>query len=314
MGRSEAERLKQGGIPTAKPSFTKVPVDFIKFAPKGHALWHPREHLPIDRELVDSIKRGFRTDKPIVVYEEGIHDGVMLLHLVAGSRRTNHARVAQDELRTEGKLPLPGSEDNRLFVPIRIVSGGYTKALEERLVENSDPLKLPDSPSVLYETFAQLRSLGAEVAQIAAVAPRGVDVEAVLRWPSLSSDAKDRLNEGDVPLCVIDAVADLPVEQQLAALLQMIDEKATTPRKARKLVRRITHPQRSQFLPVPASVVDRVAGHLAAASDRDSRVARAVLHWRNGDDTLLAELAPDLLAQLNEGKKPPEKPAKGARP
>ncbi len=314
MGRSEAQRLKEGGIPTVKPSYTMVPREFIEFAPEGHPLQHPRQHLPISRSLIDSIKeKGWLPEHPACVREEGIDKhGRQHLYLVYASRRFNASGPAEQEMRAEGTLPPPHrKDDDRLYVPVIIFQGSYAEALLERVRENADPDKLADSPSVLYHMFAAIKRQGASVEQIAKVAPVGVDIAAVLRWPSLSAKAKDRLDEGDVPLSVIDLLADFPLDEQYPVLLQMIDEGATTPRKSRKLVRRIRNPQQRQLLPVPPRVVDRVVGHITGERDRDSRIAAGVLRWQTGDHTTLAEVAPELLARLVEGAKPPEKPAKG---
>jgi len=309
-GRNEAQRLQDGGIDASKPSHTSVPIDDVVFAPEGDALAHPRANFPIRRSLVDSMKQGFDWRFPFTVRERGVVNGKMRLDIIDGSQRKIHGAIAQAELRAEGKLPLRAEGDDRYYVAIKIFNGTDLECLAERLRLNSDPDKLPDSPSVLFATFHAMHRLGASVELIAKVAPRDIDIAALLRWPSLTTPVRDRLDLGDLPLCLIDALADLPPELQEPTLGTLIEQDALTPRKARKVVRGITHPNAARFRPVPPKVVDRVVGHVIAATDRDSQVAAGVLRWQTGDITTLADVAPELLGRLEAAKLPPPKPGR----
>lgn len=235
------EKLREGGIYGKKADHPKVPVQSIRW-PTG-AIAHPRQHLPADRALVDDMKRrGFRPECPLIVRDGGVDErGVRILDLVCGSRRLNAALVVELEFVAEGKCEeyVPGTESG-WYVHIEFFKGDDRAVIAERLRENYDPLKLPDSPSVLYATYRQLAVLGMEPDEMPLAEKRGVTrgvLAALLDWPNIVEAAASRFESGEAPLALLPVVLDCPRDGQASALDRFIVAGAMTARKARKALR-----------------------------------------------------------------------------
>ena len=237
-GLNQLDRLRAAGVPLRKGNYgPMVAVEAIEFAPEGHALAHPRAHFPVDRALVESFKaKGALHTHPFLVFEGGRVKKKYRLWAIDCARRLKAARVAEAELRAEGKLPLPGdkSKDDRLYVYVSFFKGTEVAAKRARLRENADPDKLPDSPSVLYAMFSDLERSGVSEADIRADAPRGCDVAAILRWHQLHPDVQARIDADASLVPMIAALADTPQEDQPALFEQLLASGATTARKAKR--------------------------------------------------------------------------------
>jgi ParB-like chromosome segregation protein Spo0J len=238
MGQHEHDRLKSGGLEAKRADQTRVWIGDISFAPKGHALEHPRAEDPADEEVVESIvSRGFLDEYPIVVREVLVKAGKKALYVIDGSRRTNAGQLAEKKLKAAGKLP---SKDPRLFVPVIVFDGDDAAAIAYRLRANVDPLKKPDSPSVLATTFRQLAAFGWKPKQIAEAHGRIAvqDVEALLRFETLPKKTRQAFDEGTVPLrSVADFLDKIPTEGHAEAIATAgANGGSEKPRKARKAV------------------------------------------------------------------------------
>ena len=231
-GKNELDRIRDEGIALRKPAQPLMAVDEISFAPEGHPLWHPRAHLAVDSEIVDSIKsEGFRRERPLLIREEGKVKGKLRFYLVAGSRRLKACWQAQKELAKAGD---PRLDEGRLFVPVILLKGDYAAALIARLEENGDPTKLKDTPGVLYQMFKALEDNGVDAKEIRRHAPRDCDVNAILRWPQVCKSVQARIESGEGSAAMIDPLADTPMAEQEALFNVLVASGATTARKAKR--------------------------------------------------------------------------------
>lgn len=206
MGLNAAARLRLGGVEIKKGDALHAPIGDIWAPPKGHPLEHLRFRDPVNREMVEDIKaHGVR--EPITVREDPLPGGKRRLLLVDGGNRTRDGLVAQEEM---GAV---------LYVPIRLFTGTDAEVLLERVRANADPLKRPDTVSVLARTIAQMAKLGPlDVRAVAAAMPRGVgpaEVTALVRWPDLVPELRPRFDSGELPIGLLGAVLDSPRDEQV---------------------------------------------------------------------------------------------------
>lgn len=252
MGRNVVERLKDGGVEAKKGTQVFAQITDV-FVPTDGPLDHPRfRDAVVPAMWLDIAVRG--VEKPIVVRDDGLdaNDKRKLL-LVDGGRRTANALWAWQALityrraNTVGELaeaagvalpagmdpswPLMKLDVGRLFVPIEFFHGTDTEVLLERLRRNADPLKKPDSPSVLARTIAQLGKTGCtDYRVIAAVVAPGIgpaELEALSRWDNLVPEARERFDAG-APLGLLAAVLDASRDRQVAKLDELIAAGITT--------------------------------------------------------------------------------------
>lgn len=233
------QRLNQNGLAAKKETrFARLWIGHVLFAPADHVLVHDREHDEVDPALVADI-RAKGIENPLLVWSAGVQEGVERFYVINGARRKIHATIAEREMVEAGELPARKSDPPYLYVPIEIFEGTANEALLERVRRNRDPHKKPDSPSVLYAQFSRLVRVGYEEREIEAAAP-GMDVAAVLRWPSVHEKVRVRLDAGEAPLSVLSAIVDVPYEKQEATFEAMVAAGAITPRKAKRLAKKIT--------------------------------------------------------------------------
>ena len=295
-GKNELDRIRDEGIALRKPAQPLMAVDEISFAPEGHPLWHPRAHLAVDSEIVDSIKsEGFRRERPLLIREEGKVKGKLRFYLVAGSRRLKACWQAQKELAKAGD---PRLDEGRLFVPVILLKGDYAAALIARLEENGDPTKLKDTLGVLYQMFKALEDNGVDAKEIRRHAPRDCDVNAILRWPQVCKSVQARIESGEGSAAMIDPLADTPMAEQEALFNVLVASGATTARKAKreaKKARGETVVRRAS----PAALAAFSKYMNPVFQDRVLVPVDAIAAYFNGDSSLLAEFDAKLVAEFD---------------
>lgn len=259
MGLNAAARLKQGGVEIKKGDALHAPIGDIWVPPKGHPLEHLRFRDPVNREMVEDIKE-YGVREAITVREDPLPGGKRRLLLVDGGNRTRDGLVAQEEM---GAV---------LYVPIRLFTGTDAEVLLERVRANADPLKRPDTVSVLARTVAQMARLGPlDVRAVAGVMPRGIgpaEVQALGRWGNLLAELRPRFDSGELPIGLLAAVLDAPRDEQVQTAERL---KAAGVKSTRGATRRVNE-ARDKVDPwarrMSPAVMSRVADKLAERSSR----------------------------------------------
>ncbi len=292
-GENVVKRMRDIGAVEGR--LTRLPIRSIAFYEKGHALVHPRQHMPVSRELVDSIKGGWKDDYPLGVHEEGRGNPAGLVH---GSRRYNAGLVAETELIAEGKLKPKGDNPAQLMVPVVVLVGSELDLLKARRMENSDPLAEPDSPSVLSAEFRQMVALGMTHEECAKLQGNGYTaalVETLCQMPDLPAAVRAKFDAGEAPVTVMEALFDAAPKDRAALLDSMIESGATTPRKAKKLVKKATG-QGDKPRRVSPAVAVAFLDHL----ENEVAPVAAVISYYEGDPKPLKEAKPKLFEKLEE--------------
>lgn len=314
-GLTEAQRLQAGGLAAQKSSMTKIRASDLSFAPKGHPLSHPRAEDDPGDDLVDSIvSNGFDATKPIVAFEVTVDEGKKALWVIAGSRRRNASCKAEEILRSAGKLR---RDDAHLYVPVEIFDGTEAEALAYRLRENGvDPLKKPDTASVLCATYKQLAALDWTAEQMAEA--RGgtsvAEVEALLRFDTLPKATRSAFDDGRLPFVLIAPFLDeIPRDKHPEAVLAAVDAGGCEhPRMAKRAAIRAAKGQESRGGQTTYRPSKKHIEAIAASLDAEHAVVAAIVRMvAFGDTTSLAEGWPHLLEQFEAVKpKPGRKPSK----
>ena len=200
--------------------FAKVPPGHLYCAPTGHDFEHPRNDLPMDESLRDSIlEEGFRDSEPISIWRQLAKGGEVtlngtvlelgdaLLLVNAGCRRAKSAFAAEKVLRKDGKL----KRGDSYLVPVRDWSpipdhgsaeSQFFLSMQE---DDSRPHKKDHSPRVVASILIRAHKWGASLADVQARAPRHYDdrtVEFLLRWFELPAKVQAALDEGVVTVMI----------------------------------------------------------------------------------------------------------------
>lgn len=220
------DRAKKNGVRAVKGTGVTVYVDDIFVPGDGHPLAHPRRNDPVDEELVQSIMQGWERGSVLWVREDG-----PTLVLIDGSQRINASKEAQ---RRTGRPVL---------AEIAYFHGTDAEAVLFRLEANADPLKRPDSPSVLASTCKQAVLLDASITVdvLLRKMPRGIhrgELEALLRWDNLLPELRPRFDSGELPIGLLGAVLDAPRDQQTAVAERLLGAGVRTSKGASRVVGR----------------------------------------------------------------------------
>lgn len=241
--KTPADRLRAGGLDVIRsPEGLRAAIGSLSFAPAGHLLQHPREHLATDPAMVDDIvENGVR--ETLVVFEEVTEEVLpgggyaTKLWVINGSRRKNHAHKAEKILHTRGVL----AADEPLRVKIRLFEGTMVEALMEQLRDNADPMKVADSIGVLAVMICKLLKLGVTEAAIVAKAPKGVgpiEVAALAQWAKVVPEVQARFDSGEAPVGLLPAVVAEPPSKQMAMLDKLLGAGAKTSKGATRVLRK----------------------------------------------------------------------------
>jgi len=304
-----SQQLSKDGHAVSKVTdLVYLPIDDLSFAPKGAPLWHPRSEDPIDEDLVGKLMAGFDSNKPITVRDEGIVNGRHVFTIIDGARRKVNGTESQIRLRAKDSKIL---RDGVYKVAVRFFDGDDLACLKERERLQSETDKKPHSASVLAASYKAMEKLGATPEEIAAeCAPRGVTAEivaALLRWEAINREVQQRLDTGEAPLSVLPAVLVVPRADQPAFLDDIIKNKATTPRKAKKAAREKTGvPSKAPPFRLPTPRTFNAMRNVVPENALVS--ARALLDFLAGDKAGLATSAPQLAARLDDAYTTASKP------
>lgn len=305
MAKYLVDSLKDDGLHTAKVTkLVYVWIGEVLFADDGTALAHPRAKDAPNRAMVESLKGGFRPEEPIIVRDGGMKGGKRRLLIIDGAQRKINGTVAENELNAAGLL---AKTDGRYMVAVRVFDGDDLACLMERERCQSDNLKRPHSPSVLYASYAAMESLGATQEQIATVAPKGCDVSAMLRWPAVHTDVQTALDAHPSPLGMIAALLDVPRDEQPAAFAEMTATGATTPRKARNVARKRTGSEKPAAVHLPSL---RAMEAMRGAVNGEVVKASFLLAFIAGDGESLEKASPALYAKLVGARDAASKPGR----
>lgn len=289
-----ADRLKQEGLHASRVNdIVWVRLDETVFADEDDPIYHPRCKDPVTQPLVDSLYEGYDPKYPMTVRDGGMVRGVRQLKIIDGAQRKINAVPAQAKLRAEGKLK---KTDGHYMVAVRLFDGDDLACLLERERCQSDNLKRPHSPSVLYASYKAMEKLGATREQIAEVAPAGVDVADIMRWNVIDKKVQARLDAHPSPFGMFRALLDVPRENQSAAMDEMEQKGAVTKIKARKVARKVTGATDKPKRVSPAVGIafrENLEKNLVAP-------VIAMVAYYEGDGGLLKKAAPKVFEKLEE--------------
>ena len=245
------QRMKQSGIEARKNAEYSVPVEDLWFPPKDDpiygALAHPREHDELDESLVIDMMSRFESgldpiEYPALVWNVGPGaDGKLRLLTINGCRRDKHGIEVQKRLRASGKL----SETDVIRIKIDQWSPPkdatnaeiFAALICERLKQNNDPFKKPDSVRVLSDTVRALRVLGKTDAQIKDHMPKGVglrEIEALAHYDDLHPEARAKFENG-APVGLLPVVLEVPREKHVERTSELLDAGVTSTRGATRV-------------------------------------------------------------------------------
>ncbi len=242
--KSPVDRLKAGGLDVIRsPEGFKGALSAFSFAPVDHLLAHPRQHLPLDPEMVTDIAEN-GVQKDILVYEVVTEEIVSetgeyrrQLFILNGARRVNHAMAAEKMNRFNGFL----AEDEFMRLKFRLFEGTMVEALMEQLRDNADPLKVADSVGTLAVMISKLLRLGISKEKIVSKCPKGigaVEVEALTQWSKLTPEVAARFESGEAPIGLLAAVVAVPESKQMETLDKLLSSGAKTSKGATRALRK----------------------------------------------------------------------------
>jgi hypothetical protein len=238
------QRLKASGIDARKNAEYGVPVGDLWYPSKDDPIYgslaHPREHDELDQDLIDDMIERFDAGKdpieyPALVWNVGPGvDNKLRLLVINGCRRDKHGQAAQDLLRAAGKLkkndvirinvdqwtPPKNATDAEIFAAV----------IFERLKQNNDPHKKPDSNRVLADTVRVLRILGKTDREIQTHMPKGVglrEIEALAHYDDLHPEARAKFDAG-APVGLLPAVLEASRENHAEKATEVIATGATS--------------------------------------------------------------------------------------
>lgn len=248
-GKTFDQRLKDSNIDARKNAEISVPVGSLWFPPKDDptygALAHPREFDELDEGLINDMIERFEAGKdpiefPALVWNVGPgKDGKLRLLPINGCRRDKHGVEVQKRLHKAGKL---GKNDViRIKIEQWTPPKGATNAeifaalIFERLKQNNDPHKKPDSARVLADTVRALRVLGKTDKQILEHMPKGRgiglrEIEALAHYDDLHPDARAQFDNGVAAVGLLPVVLDKPREAQAETTAEVVATGATSTR------------------------------------------------------------------------------------
>jgi ParB family chromosome partitioning protein len=175
-----------------------------------HPLWDERVHLPIDESLVLSIM----AHGVLQVVKVAVYDGVPVV--IDGRQRVRAARLANERLRASGE-PL---------VSIRVEGENGKRISDERLqtaMVALNEIRRADDVLVKAAKAERMRARGLSVSQIALAF--GVTGQCIRDWQRLAGLApavRKAVQEGRVSAHAAAALADLPHEEQVAKIEEVI--------------------------------------------------------------------------------------------
>jgi len=320
MGDGFDAKLKKNGNDIRKNAAYYVAVGSLfyptKDDPNYGAVAHPRENDPIDPELVKDIEDRFLAGEnpieyPALVWDIGPGaDGKIRLLVINGCRRDKHGVVAQEKLRALGKL---GPSDVlrigvKTWTPPSKKDATNEQILAalicERLKQNTDPHKKPDSARVLSDQIRALRVLGKTDDEIKPFMPKGVglrEIEALANLDNMHPDARAQFDNG-APIGLIPVVLGAPRENQAEKAAEVIATGATSTRGVtRKANAKVKKDAGKPVMRINAQRVEKLADifleqHDKQNKDKPENEFDWTLYWINigarlnsGDSAVLEE-------------------------
>lgn len=221
-----------------------LPGDIVLVTDKKHPLYDERVHEAADREMVESIKM-FGVLQPPLVCKQVDDAGKPYMADIVGRQRFICARVAEAELKAEGKL-IPGKRPGHIEC---IVRNDFTpEELREVIIhenakrkEESFKNKIAKATRLLTAYKAQAEAEGekwSEQRAMRRVASHfGVTAAVIQRWlevPKLAAPARKAVMSGDVPLGLVDELRVMSPDNQEKAVTKAAASPAVGTRGARK--------------------------------------------------------------------------------
>lgn len=185
---------------------------------KGHELYDERVDLPINEELIASI-RAVGVIEPVIIRENGRHDPMpdgstpLVLEVVDGRQRVRAVREINRRNKKIGKPPIT--------VPclVRIDSGDEGVAMEIGLAANA--LRTPDTPTVAAAKARRMQDRGIAVEAIARALGRPVtETKHLLALSGLDQTSKAALDRGALPLVDAARLLELPKAERVALIAE----------------------------------------------------------------------------------------------
>lgn len=251
MGLNAARRFKDAGADVKKTDVLKFALSALRVVTSGQRK-HPRAHLPVDRALVEHIKKHGIPREFFTVREDGD-----LGEVIDGARRTKAAHVAEKELQLEAPRIWPLEPRGRgwtdedgpghLYVEAEVVSCSDLELQLLRLDANARR-GLPDSASVLAAIVGNIVRLNkgmpdaALTTRIVEAMPQGVTsgvVIALSRWDELTPELQVRWESGDAPLGLLPVVLAAAVDEREAVLDKALREGVRTAKGATRRANKV---------------------------------------------------------------------------
>jgi ParB family chromosome partitioning protein len=219
--------LKDAGVDASRGTITYVdPEALTIITDKTHVLYDPRAEDPLDEALVlDIMERGVL--QPIVCRDNGVSGGKLIVQVIAGRRRTRHLIEANTR---RGK----GTEAAK--IPVTFVHGDDADMLLIAIAENAH--RKNESVKSLAWKVRAVNKLGRsneEIAKACGMSPKRI--ASLLRFLNLSAAAQKAIDSGEVPIGSIDALAEVPREEQEAVLVKLKENSATKNHEVKDVVK-----------------------------------------------------------------------------
>ena len=225
MGRNQAEAL---GAEGRKDAFPFDPDKLVLVEDPAHPLYDERVHLPVPAWLVESV-RTYGVLQAITVRKNGeTEKGDPIVEVVIGRQRVKAARIANQELRAEGKPPV--------FVYALVKNAKDGEIAEIAVVENEH--RQDDDPMTRARKMQRLVDLGRPLERVAlAFKCKAKEVRAALGLLELDDKVQDAVERQQLSPSVAAELREFPRAVQRAKLKEMVAAGATRGEAARATIR-----------------------------------------------------------------------------
>lgn len=188
-----------------KDAYMVPPEDLVIVTEITHRLYDERIHLPLDKHMVANVKE-FGVKEPVIACKE---DGKLLL--CDGRQRTRWALAANEELKKEGQVTL--------LIPVIMEAGDEDEQVATMILANE--VRRDDDQLTKAKKAQRLIARGRTEAEAAVIF--GVSRAALRNWLKLLGTAPEvqaALEKGEIKQTAANALAELPKEEQAAALAE----------------------------------------------------------------------------------------------
>lgn len=288
MAKSIADKLKDAGVDASRGTITYIdPCALTIITDKTHSLYDPRVDEPLEEALVvDIMERGVL--QPIICRDNGLSGVMPVIQVIAGRRRTLHLIEANNRRAKADKDAEPAK------IPVTFVNGDDAEMLLIAIAENAhrknESLK---SLSWKVRTISKLGRSNEEIAKACGMSLKRV--ASLLRFLNLSVAAQKAIDAGEVPVGSIDALAEVPREEQEAMLTSLKTNGATKNHEVKDVVKAhqngvtYTPPDRKKTWGRRELKLLREELEFYDKKSKEVRVAAALIDFILGDNKALTE-------------------------